>query len=341
MLDTRLDGYKKLLITLISILSMGAIYFFTPATASMAQQLLAIILALGIAVLGMVGNHVVATFDRAKIMAAPLQLRRMVSATPLTGLEPVIYAAGTLLAALVTYFIKDPGQATTLQQVVSQVLVPLAMLIIGGQAAVTQAGLNQLKLAPVTAGAVTGATPPPVQIVPPVPASITPENEDYTPINLDNMIKDAKERMLADQSPVNDWGLAFYFRQLVVNLDGRTIPKAFRIAEFERLIGKSLELFNTGFIAYTNIKTPPTPDQVARPMIYYTQLKEDYMFANHIPCGNRTFEELKRVINEFNKLYQAQYGLKQLEGKTCDWSIYGGGNFGPLQVGLDWVDLTT
>jgi len=340
MLDTNLDGYKKLLVTLISILAAGCVYFFTPATASIIQQFLnQVILPLGILLLGMVANHAIAGFDRARLLSAPPQLRRLVSATPLTGLEPVIYAVGSLAAALIIYFIKDPGQATTLEQIVSQVLVPLGILIIGGQATVTQISLNQLKLAPITAGAVTGTTPTPLAPTPPSP--ITPENEQYTPISLDNMVAAAKERILGDNVPLSDWAMAFYFRQMVVNVDGREIPKAFRISEFTRLIDKSLDLFDKGFVSYTGIKTPPTPDQVARPMIYYTQLKEDYMAANHIPCGTRTFEELKRVINEFNKLYQAQYGLKQMEGKVCDWSIYGSSIFGPLQVGLDWVDLTT
>ena len=45
----------------------------------------------------------------------------------------------------------------------------------------------------------------------------------------------------------------------------------------------------------------------------------------------------------FNELYSAQYGLTQENGKVCDWSIYGTGGttHGFVEVGQDWVELTT
>ena len=341
MLDTQIDGYKKLLVTLITILAAGCVYWFTPATASIIQQFLnQVVLPCGIIILGMVFNQTLAGFDRAKILAAPPQLRRMVSATAVTGIEPIIYAVGSLAAALIVYFVHSPGQAETLQQLLSQVALPLAILILGGHGIAVQTGLNRLKLAPINQAAVTG-TPAPPLAPPPLKPIVAPQNEDYVPINMDDLINKAKNDIASGQTPLNDLNLAIYFKQEMVDLDGRTIPKDFRIAEFTRLVDKSLELFGVGFTSYTNIKTPPSAEQVAQPMIYYSQVKKDYIEANHLPCGSRTFENLKRIISEFNELYQAQFGLQQLAGKVCDWSIYGGGNFGPQQAGMDWVELST
>jgi hypothetical protein len=353
-LNTLLDGYKKLFITFISILAAGCIYFFSPAAASWIQQILnQVILPLGIIICGMLANGAVAGFDKEKIMSMPLHVRSLVDKTPLTGLEPVITAGGALLLALITYFIPNANQANVASQLVSQVLVPLGMLIIGVQATSLHIGINKLKLAPVNAASVTGGVAPnaqnaqpasPKPAAPPAPPRadvIAPDPADYVPVNLDNLQAQAVADMASAQVPQTPWALASYFKTVLANFDGRTIPACFRVAEFTRMVEQCLNLYDAGFTWYTKITTPPTAEQVANPNTYYTQLKEAYMAANNIPCGTRTFAELKLAIEDFNELYQTLYGLSQMTG-VCDWSIYGPNTpYSPLEAGQDWVELTT
>ena len=71
-------------------------------------------------------------------------------------------------------------------------------------------------------------------------------------------------------------------------------------------------------------------------------LKKAYEKANNMLCSNKTFEELRYMVGDFNDLYTALDSLNQLEGKTIGWSIYGdAGNagYGPLQVGWDYAKL--
>ncbi len=343
-----IDGYKTLFITFISILIAGCVYFFSPETASLIQQILQqCVLPLGIIILGIVANGVIAQYTRAKILSVPPGLRRMVNITPINGWEPIIDAIGTLTIAVITGFIKNYGQAATLSQLVSSVFVPLAMLIIGGQAISLHVSQNKLKLAPVNAAAITtGNIPAPL---PPIPAPPVPQppimvaSEDYLPIDIDALVAKADAQIQKNGGKVTDLARAYNFTSLAEYIDCFSIPKEYRISEFIRLCKKCLELFNTAFTSYTQIKTPPTPDQVKDYWKYQFQLKKDYMAANNTPCGTRTFDELKRLILQYNELYGADYGLAQESGKVCDWSIYGTGGttHGFVEIGQDWVELTT
>jgi len=181
---------------------------------------------------------------------------------------------------------------------------------------------------------------------PVVKAVITPQPVDYVTINLDAMVAAAKDKIVADGGTVDDWSTASYFRAMMVLVDGRTIPDCYKVQEFARCVNQAVALEQKGFTYYTNIPSAPTPAQVANYNSYYLTLKELYMKANNMPCGNRTFAELKAWIEDINNLYQAQAGLQNLaqlqsQGGVCNWSIYGGEQFGPQEVGLDWVELTT
>jgi len=82
--------------------------------------------------------------------------------------------------------------------------------------------------------------------------------------------------------------------------------------------------------------------QSANRNAFMLDLKKAYEKANNMLCSNKTFEELRYMVGDFNDLYTALEGLNQLEGKTVDWSIYGeAGNagYGPLQVGWDYAKL--
>ena len=145
--NTWIDGYKTLFINFISIIAAGLVYWFTPDSVSIIQQMLTkVILPMGIILLGMVANGVMAGYTRAKILSVAPSMRRMVNLTPLTGVEPIIDALGTLAIALITFFVHNTGQAQTLTQLISLVFVPLAMLLIGGQAVSIHTSLNKLKL---------------------------------------------------------------------------------------------------------------------------------------------------------------------------------------------------
>ena len=184
----------------------------------------------------MVANGTIASYTRSKILSVAPSMRRMINLTPLTGIEPIIDALGTLLIALIAFFIKNTGQAETLTQLVSQVFVPLGMLIIGGQATSIHVSLNKLKLAPVNAAVVTGntPTPPPPPPPPPPPVPKAPAAEDYSPLNLDDMVAKAEARIQKDGGTVNDMSRAYYFKEIAEYIDYVTIPKEYRIAEFIR-----------------------------------------------------------------------------------------------------------
>ena len=346
-----IDGYKTLFITFITILSAGAVYWFSPDTANVIQLMLfKVVMPLGIIIAGIFVNGAVASYTREKLLSIPRGLRRMVDKTPLSGpWEPIIDAAGALAIALIAFFFKNAGQADTLTQLVSQVFVPLAILIAGGQAVAIHINQSKLKIAPVVAAVTTGntaaPTPVPITPVPPLPPTPPgfPAAEDYAPINIDDLIAQAEARIKKNGGTVSDLARAYNFTDLAKYIDCFTIPKEYRIVELIRLCSKCVALFTTAFISYTKIPTPPTPEQAREYYKYQGQLKEDYMAANNLPCGHRTFEELKSLIEVFNELYSAQYGLTQENGKVCDWSIYGTGGttHGFVEVGQDWVELTT
>lgn len=93
---------------------------------------------------------------------------------------------------------------------------------------------------------------------------------------------------------------------------------------------------------YTKLEGIPTPAQAANRNAFMLDLKKAHEKANNLLCSNKTFEELRYMVGDFNDLYTALDGLNQLEGKTIDWSIYGeAGNagYGPLQVGWDYAKL--
>jgi hypothetical protein len=166
--------------------------------------------------------------------------------------------------------------------------------------------------------------------------------ETYKPIDLDAYVATAERAAKADGLVVDPLNRATYFWPCMANFDLREVPRQYRISESKRLVQKALDLLTEAFKWYTKLEAIPTPAQAANRNAFMLDLKKAYEKANNMLCSNKTFEELRYMVGDFNDLYTALDGLNQLEGKTIDWSIYGeAGNagYGPLQVGWDYAKL--
>lgn len=161
----------------------------------------------------------------------------------------------------------------------------------------------------------------------------------YKASDLDAMIQVAEKQIQKDNEQVSPVSRAYYFYPMIAHFDLREVPRQYRIEESKRLVDKGLELFTEAFKFSTKLETVPTMLQSASLNTYMFELKKAVEKANNQVCSGQTFEHLRSMVTYFHELYEAQYGLKQLDGKTIDWSLYGGGSFTPTQVGWDFAKL--
>jgi len=120
------------------------------------------------------------------------------------------------------------------------------------------------------------------------------------------------------------------------NFDLREVPRQYRVSESKRLVQKALDLVTEAFKWYTKLDVVPTPVQSANRNAFMLELKKTYERANNMICSNKTFEDLRYMVGDFNDLYTALDGLNQLEGKTIDWTIYGE-TVMPVMARCRWV----
>jgi len=167
-----------------------------------------------------------------------------------------------------------------------------------------------------------------------------PEAPAYKPVDLDAYVVAAKHSIAPGEPTPDTLGLAYkFYAPILVTFDLREVPREYRVSESKRMLGKALELFTAGYLWYTKLPAPPTSAQASNVTAYMATLKKDYEKANNVPCSNKTFDELKSVVRFFADLYEASDGVGKLEGKTIDWSIFGGSEYTPLMLGWNYAKL--
>ena len=268
--------------------------------------------------------------------------------TPLDGYKKIIVTLLTLIAGSLGLFITDPAKAQTIGQFLIDVLGPVAVTLVGIIYTVVQGNIDKekVKASPMIAAATAGEAkqspkaesvaaqqPAAAPVIPAAPV------ETYVPVDLDAAVGSAEESCRKDGVEVTPISRAFYFYPQVTRFDLREVPREKRICEAKRLVDKAVDLFCEAFKYQTKLPKPPTPAEANNYHAFMLKLKKDYEKANNLSCSDKTFEELRNLVSYFNELYNAQDGLAQLNGKTVDWSIYGGGAYTPTQVGWDYVKL--
>jgi hypothetical protein len=170
-----------------------------------------------------------------------------------------------------------------------------------------------------------------------IPQAVIPP-QPYKMVDLEGMINAAEAQIKKDGMVVDPMKRAFYAYPLVANFDLRPVPREFRVPQAIALVDTVMELFKEAFLWYTKLPKVPTFAQANNYHTYLLQLKKDFEKANNQVCSSQSFEQLRGILSYFDDLYKAQDGLKQLEGKTIDWSLYGA-QCGPLQIGWDYAKL--
>jgi len=272
-------------------------------------------------------------------------------ATPLDGYKKIIVTIFSIIAGSIGLFVTDPAKAQTIGQFLIDVLGPAAITLVGIIYTVIQGSIDKEKIKAATIQAradvikARNDSPKAESAEVEQPAAAQPVQaavETYKPVDLDVMVGSAEAAIKKDGMVVDPLNRAVYTWPLVTNFDLRAVPRQYRISESKRLVQKALDLFTEAFKWYTKLDTVPTPAQAANRNSFMLELKKAFERANNMLCSNKTFEELRYLLGDFNNIYTAIEGLDQLEGKTIDWSIYGeAGNagYGPLQVGWDYAKL--
>jgi len=272
-------------------------------------------------------------------------------ATPLDGYKKIIVTIFSIIAGSIGLFVTDPAKAQTIGQFLIDVLGPAAITLVGIIYTVIQGSIDKEKVKATTLQARAGVikarndSPKAEGAEAEQPAAAQPVQaaaETYKPVDLDIMLQSVDANIKHDGQAITPLTRAIYFWPLVTNFDLRAVPRQYRISESKRLVQKALDLFTEAFKWYTKLDTVPTPAQAANRNSFMLELKKAFERANNMLCSNKTFEELRYLLGDFNNIYTAIEGLDQLEGKTIDWSIYGeAGNagYGPLQVGWDYAKL--
>ncbi len=305
---TPLDGYKKIIVTLLTLIagSLG-LFINDPAKAqTMGQFLVDVIGPVAITLVGVIYTIVQGQIDKEKVKSSAGAIASNVIAHP----SSVIANPSSVTA--------NPSSVTA------------------NPSSVIASAAKQSENSSISPKADSAAAPQPAA-APCIPAAPA---DNYLPLDLDAALGSAEESCRRDGVEVTPISRAFYFYPIVTRFDLREFPREKRVDEATRLVDKAVELFIEAFKYQTRLPRPPTPAEAVNYHGYMLKLKKEYEKANNLACSDKTFEELRNLISYFNDLYTARDGLAQLIGKTVDWSIYGSGAFTPTQVGWDYVKLS-
>jgi hypothetical protein len=120
---------------------------------------------------------------------------------------------------------------------------------------------------------------------------------------------------------------AYQFRAAVLNIDLRRCSPSDRVRQSKEMKEASKALFNEAFVKYTGGSAVPTTAELGNIHVLGLRVKQDYEKINNIVCSNKTFEELKALINTMEDFVRMDQG-EALIGNSDSASLNWKGTFG-------------
>lgn len=121
---------------------------------------------------------------------------------------------------------------------------------------------------------------------------------------------------------------AYQFRSALFSTDMMRCAPRDRVRQATELADVSKALFNDAFTKYTGGASLPTPQELTNIHTLEFRVKQDYERINNVVCSNKTFEELKSLIEtieDFVRLDQGKTMIGNTDSSNLKWSIFTGG----------------
>lgn len=163
--------------------------------------------------------------------------------------------------------------------------------------------------------AIAEATAPKPTITPKQPQSDPPAS----PVVYQYTDADALELSVIEKlkkaNALTDLNLAFEYRVAIGSVPVNKVIEKDRVRQARELIDKSRCLFEKAFVSYTG-QTAPSLADLSNLGILFFKIKKEYERANNIVCSNKTFEEIKSLLNFMDDYVRLDAGLIMLEQAT-------------------------
>ena len=319
-----LDGYKKMLgYIFILLVAIGAFIMLIGTNPLIQNSISVAVLALGGGYLWYQG-----AIDKKKILATPRALRGAVDATPLDKYTQILILILSTASSLIVYFVQDPAKAATYTQFLSQIIQPIAIMILGLFFSKITAGITVAKIT---------VTPEPATVPtdkPSVPSVIAPVNPNLDPVILYQYadVNEVAKKIKAMYPETDALSPAYAFYRETQGYDLNRVQPDDRVKQAKEFVYMSQKLFNDGFKTYTKLEPPTLAELTNRPALL-VKIKRDYEKANNLTCSGKTFEEINVLLGMMDDFVNFDKGFKLLGNQVS------GLKWDNLRVGYNPFDV--